>query len=96
MDRTDVGAAKRRQDALGGLSGVRAIEYGVSVGFHHLDNLRHDRKQDAEVPPTRVNGKKYLRNSLLLVDEVGFRQLTRQEAVSSFTWRHAATKRAAR
>lgn len=60
--------------------GVRAIECSFSVGFYHLDDLMHDLKKDAEVPPTRVKGKKYLRNSLLIIDEVGFRQLTRQEA----------------
>ena len=60
--------------------GVRAIECGFSVGFYHLDDLMHDLRKDAEVPPTRVKGKKYLRNSLLIIDEVGFRQLTRQEA----------------
>ncbi len=43
--------------------GVRAIESGFSVGFYHLDDLMHDLKQDAEVPPTRVKGKKYLRNA---------------------------------
>ncbi len=71
--------------------GVRAIESGFSVGFYHLDDLMHDLKQDAEVPPTRVKGKKYLRNALLIIDEVGFRQLTRLEASLFFrlvSWRY--------
>lgn len=71
--------------------GVRAIESGFSVGFYHLDDLMHDLKQDAEVAPTRVKGKKYLRNSLLIIDEVGFRQLTRLEASLFFrlvSWRY--------
>ncbi len=71
--------------------GVRAIESGFSVGFYHLDDLMHDLKQDAEVPPTRVKGKKYRRNSLLIIDEVGFRQLTRLEASLFFRlvrWRY--------
>ena len=71
--------------------GVRGIECGFSVGFYHLDDLMHDLKKDAEVPPTRVKGKKYLRNSLLIIDEVGFRQLTRQEASLFFrlvSWRY--------
>lgn len=71
--------------------GVRAIECGFSVGFYHLDDLMHDLKKDAEIPPTRVKGKKYLRNSLLIIDEVGFRQLTRQEASLFFrlvSWRY--------
>ena len=71
--------------------GVRAIESGFSVGFYHLDDLMHDLKKDAEVPPTRVKGKKYLRNALLIIDEVGFRQLSRQEASLFFrlvSWRY--------
>ncbi len=71
--------------------GVRGIESGFSVGFYHLDDLMHDLKQDAEVPPTRVKGKKYLRNALLIIDEVGFRQLTRLEASLFFrlvSWRY--------
>lgn len=50
------------------------------MGFYRFDDLIHDLKQDADVPPTRVKGKKYLRNSLLIIDEVGYRDLTRQEA----------------
>jgi len=71
--------------------GVRAIESGFSVGFYHLDDLMHALKQDAEVPPTRLRGKKYLRNALLIIDEVGFRQLTRLEASLFFrlvSWRY--------
>lgn len=71
--------------------GVRAIQCGFSVGFYHLDDLMHDLKKDAEVPPTRVKGKKYLRNALLIIDEVGFRQLSRQEASLFFrlvSWRY--------
>ena len=71
--------------------GVRAVECGFSVGFYHLDDLMHDLKQDAEVPPTRVKGKKYLRNALLIIDEVGFRQLSRLEASLFFrlvSWRY--------
>jgi DNA replication protein DnaC len=71
--------------------GVRGIECGFSVGFYHLDDLMHDLKKDAEVPPTRVKGKKYLRNALLIIDEVGFRQLSRQEASLFFrlvSWRY--------
>ena len=71
--------------------GVRAIESGFSVGFYHLDDLMHDLKKDAEVPPTRVKGKKYLRNALLIIDEVGFRELSKQEASLFFrlvSWRY--------
>jgi DNA replication protein DnaC len=71
--------------------GVRAIECGFSCGFYHLDDLMHDLKRDQEVPPTRIKGRKYLRNALLIIDEVGFRQLTRPEASLFFrlvSWRY--------
>ncbi len=70
---------------------VRAVQCGFSVGFYHLDDLMHDLKKDAEVPPTRIKGKKYLRNALLIIDEVGFRQLSRQGASLFFrlvSWRY--------
>lgn len=41
--------------------------------------------------PSHVQGKKYLRSSLLIIDEVGFRQLTRHEASLFFrlvSWRY--------
>ncbi|MBL8693874.1 MAG: IS21-like element helper ATPase IstB [Planctomycetes bacterium] len=60
--------------------GVRAVECGFSVGFYHLDDLMHELKRDAEVAPTRLKGKKYLRSAMLIIDEVGFRALTRLEA----------------
>lgn len=71
--------------------GVRAIACGFSVGFYQLDDLMHDLRKDAEVPPTRVKGKKYLRNSLLVIDEVGFRELSKHEASLFFrlvSWRY--------
>ena len=52
----------------------------ISVGYYRLDDLLHAMKQDVEVPPRRLKGKKYLKNALLVIDEVGFQQLTRQEA----------------
>jgi DNA replication protein DnaC len=60
--------------------GIKAIASGFSVGYYRLDDLLHAMKQDVEVPPRRLKGKKYLKNSLLVIDEVGFQQLTRQEA----------------
>ncbi|MBL8696159.1 MAG: ATP-binding protein [Planctomycetes bacterium] len=59
---------------------VRAVECGFSVGFYHLDDLMHELKCDAEVAPARLKGKKYLRSAMLIIDEVGFRALTRIEA----------------
>jgi len=45
-----------------------------------MEDLLHAMKQDAAVPPRRLKGKKYLKAALVIVDEVGFQPLTRQEA----------------
>src|SRR4051812_50110873 len=37
-------------------------------------------RQDAEVPPARLKGKKYMKAGLVIIDEVGFETFTRQEA----------------
>jgi DNA replication protein DnaC len=60
--------------------GVKAVENGFSVAFYRLEDLLHAMKQDADVPPRRLRGKKYLKVSLLIIDEVGFQPMTRQEA----------------
>lgn len=60
--------------------GVRAVERGFSVAFYRLDDLLHALRRDADVPPTRLRGKKYNSVSLLIIDEVGFQPMTRQEA----------------
>lgn len=64
--------------------GVKAVENGFSVAFYRLEDLLHSMKQDAEVPPRRLKGKKYLKVALLIIDEVGFQTLTRQEAALFF------------
>jgi len=71
--------------------GVKAVESGFSVAFYRLDDLLHVMRQDAEVPPRRLKGKKYIKNALLIIDEVGFQPLTRQEASLLFrlvSWRY--------
>ncbi len=60
--------------------GVKAVECGFSVAFYRLDDLLHAMKRDADVPPSRLRGKKYNSVALLIVDEVGFQPMTRQEA----------------
>lgn len=64
--------------------GVKAIENGFSVAFYRLEDLLHGMKQDAEIPPRRLKGKKYLKVSLLIIDEVGFQTLKREEAALLF------------
>ena len=71
--------------------GVKAVQSGFSVGYFRLDDLLHVMKKDRETPPTRLKGKKYLKNSLVIIDEVGFEQLDRLEASLFFrliSWRY--------
>ena len=71
--------------------GVKAIACGFSVSFHRLDDLLHLLKRDAEIPPRRLKAKKYMNAALLIIDEVGFQQLSRQEAALLFrlvSWRY--------
>ena len=53
---------------------------GFSVAFFRLEELLHAMRKDAEVPPTRLKGKKYMKAGLVIIDEVGFETFTREEA----------------
>lgn len=60
--------------------GVKAVENGFSATFFRLDDLLHALKQDADVAPQRLRRKKYMNVALLIIDEVGFQPMSRQEA----------------
>jgi DNA replication protein DnaC len=64
--------------------GVKAVAAGFGVNFYRLDDLLAVMKRDADTPPRKLKGKKYMSTSLLIIDEVGFQELTRQEAVLLF------------
>ena len=59
---------------------VKAIKNGFSATHFLLDDLMHVLKGDAAIPPRRLKAKRYLNSSLLVIYEVGFRPLDRQEA----------------
>ena len=60
--------------------GVRAIESGFSVAFHRLEELIALMRRDADVGPSRLRRRKYVNVALLVIDEVGFEPMDRQEA----------------
>jgi DNA replication protein DnaC len=60
--------------------GVRAIENGFSVAFHRLEDLLAALKRDADVHPAKLRQRKHMNVALLIIDEVGFEPMTRQEA----------------
>jgi DNA replication protein DnaC len=59
--------------------GVKAIENGFSVAFFQLEDLLFV-MQEADLSPRALRRKKYLNVALLIIDEVGFQVLDRQEA----------------
>ena len=64
--------------------GVKAIENGFSVAFYRLDDLLHAMKRDVELAPQSLRRKKYNKVSMLIIDEVGFQPMSREEASHFF------------
>jgi len=64
--------------------GVKAVENGFSVAFMRLEDLLAAMRRDAEASPTRLRRRKYVNVALLIIDEVGFEPMTRQEACLLF------------
>ena len=60
--------------------GIRAVEQGFSVQYFRFDELMTALKTDAGLPPARLKRRKYMSTALLLIDELGFEPMTRQEA----------------
>jgi DNA replication protein DnaC len=60
--------------------GIKAIEHGFGVAFYRLDELLALMRRDAELTPQYLRRKKYINTSLLMVDEVGFEPMNRQDA----------------
>ena len=60
--------------------GLRAIENGFSVAFYQADELLYQLKRDADLSPTRLNYRKYMASSLVILDEFGYQSMSRDEA----------------
>lgn len=60
--------------------GIKAIEQGFSVQFYRFDELLTQLRRDAALPPSKLRRKKYLSTMLLVIDELGFEPMDRQEA----------------
>ena len=60
--------------------GIRAVEQGFSVQYFRFDELMTMLKADAALPPVRLKRRKYMSTALLLIDELGFDPMSRQEA----------------
>jgi DNA replication protein DnaC len=64
--------------------GVRAVECGFSVAFYRVEELLHAMRRDAERPPAKLKRAKYMKPSLVIVDEMGFESFSREEATLFF------------
>jgi DNA replication protein DnaC len=76
--------------------GVKAIEQGFSVAFYRLDELLHEMRKDAAIAPQRLRRKKYFNVAYLVVDEVGFEPMSRDDAslffrLVSYRYRRGST-----
>lgn len=60
--------------------GVRAVECGFSVLFRRLDELLYELRRDASIAPSRLRRKGYMKTGMLVIDEMGFQPLTKDEA----------------
>jgi DNA replication protein DnaC len=60
--------------------GTRAIELGFSVLYYRFDELMTALKADAGMPPSRLRRRRYMNQALLIVDELGFEPMNREEA----------------
>jgi IstB-like ATP binding protein len=59
---------------------VKAVQLGFSVQYFRFDELITALRADAGMPPARLKRRKYMSTALLLVDELSFEPMTRQEA----------------
>lgn len=60
--------------------GTRAIELGFSVLYYRFSELMAALKADAALPAAKLKRRRYMNMALLIVDELGFEVMTREEA----------------
>ena len=60
--------------------GLKAVQLGFSAQYYRFDELMTALKADGALPPARLKRKKYMSTALLLIDEMGYDPLTRDEA----------------
>jgi DNA replication protein DnaC len=56
------------------------LENGFSVSYYHVDEWMHQLKRDGELHPSQLKNRKYLASNLLVLDEFGYRTMSREEA----------------
>jgi len=59
--------------------GVRSIELGYSVIYYTVEELLHQLKKRTDIPVAKQRGRAYVKNALVVVDELGYQALDRME-----------------
>lgn len=60
--------------------GMKAVEQGFSVQYFRFDELLTELRRDALLAPAQLRRRKYLSTALLVIDELGFEPMNRQDA----------------
>lgn len=58
---------------------VRAIHMGYSVIYYTVEELLQQLKKRADIPVIKQRGRAYVKNSLVVLDELGYQSLDRNE-----------------
>jgi DNA replication protein DnaC len=59
--------------------GVKAIELGFSVSYYTVEELLLQLKRRADIPVAKQRGRAYVKSALVVVDELGYQVLDRNE-----------------
>ena len=59
--------------------GVKAIELGYSVIYYTVEELLAQMKKRTDIPVSKQRGRAYVKNALVVVDELGYQALDRFE-----------------
>lgn len=59
--------------------GVRAIELGYSVIYYTVEELLQQLKRHSDIPVSKQRRQSYVKNALVVLDELGYQVLDRQE-----------------
>lgn len=60
--------------------GTRAVQLGFSVLYYRFNELMTALKADAGLPTAKLKRRRYMNMALLIIDELGFEPMTREEA----------------
>lgn len=59
--------------------GIRAIHFGYSVIYYTVEELLQQLKKRADIPVAKQRGRAYVKNALVVLDELGYQSLDRHE-----------------